>query len=106
MPRGAGWCGFCCSPSGWARAEGPAQRVWKSRIGTTITASVVRIDGEVVVLKRLDGVELSVPIAQLRDADQAFLRTPPPDRGNPFLPLAGADPAVSLIQIESIKEAK
>jgi hypothetical protein len=60
--------------AGPAKAEGTAFRTWTTAGGATIEAEAVEIDAkDVVSLRRRDGQLVRVPLAQVSDADRAFL---------------------------------
>jgi uncharacterized protein (TIGR03067 family) len=70
-------------------------RTWRDSSGQfQIEARFVRIAGDSVVLLRNDGVEISVPVAKLSAADQAFVRTKAtPVPATPPAPVPAAQPA-------------
>ena len=49
-------------------------RVWESTAGTTISAFFVKLDGDVVVLKKTNGDMLRVPLEKLSDGDRKWIR--------------------------------
>ena len=53
----------------------PQIRTWTNRQGITIEAKFVGLDGDNVVLKKDDGKMYPVPIANLSDADQQYVRS-------------------------------
>lgn len=58
-----------------AAAEGT--RTWKSVAGTTIDATLVKLDGDVVVLEKKNGERLRVPLEKLSAPDRKWaLRHP------------------------------
>lgn len=62
------------------KASGPAKtkpaatsRTWTSTAGTTVEATFVEIDGDVVVLEKKEGGRLRVPLEKLSPADRTWL---------------------------------
>lgn len=59
--------------AGTIRAE--TMRTWESADGKSIVyASVVEVNGDTVVLRKMSGSKVSVPISKLREMDQEYLR--------------------------------
>jgi hypothetical protein len=55
--------------------EAPPTRVWTSSSGTQVDASLIGREGDVVQLKRTDGLVIKVPIDRLTEADQRIIQT-------------------------------
>jgi len=51
-------------------------RVWTSQRGSTVDAELVRVEGHMVILRKTDGKQISIRIADLIPEDQAFIRKP------------------------------
>ncbi|MEO1497684.1 MAG: trypsin-like peptidase domain-containing protein [Planctomycetota bacterium] len=65
-------------------ASGGELRVWTSIDGGhTTLAELVRLDGEVVVLRKTNGREISVPLARLSSADRRFAQGQSSSRARP-----------------------
>ena len=58
-------------PTPSAAAAGTPLKKWTSADGRTITADLVRVEGESVILKREDGQVFQVPLAKLSPESQA-----------------------------------
>lgn len=55
--------------------EAPPTRVWTSSSGTQVDAALIGREGDVVQLKRTDGLEIKVPIDRLTEADRRIIQT-------------------------------
>lgn len=64
--------------------QGADLRTWTDTRGRTIEASLVRVDGSSVQLKKRDGKVYTVPIDRLSEQDRAFIRkeSTQPTQGN------------------------
>jgi len=51
-------------------------RVWTSLRGSTVDAEMVRMEGDMVILRKPDGNQMRIRIADLIPEDQAFIRNP------------------------------
>jgi hypothetical protein len=56
-----------------AKPERSAARVWTSTVGTKIKAEFVEMQGDLVILRKSDGSQLSVNLSQLSPDDQQWL---------------------------------
>jgi hypothetical protein len=65
-----------CANLAWAQQ---AERVWTDQQGRQITARLLRVEGDVVVLREVDR-DTRVPFGQLSADDQAYLRGDPAPR--------------------------
>ncbi|MFM7076534.1 MAG: SHD1 domain-containing protein [Planctomycetaceae bacterium] len=61
-------------PAPAAKAAAHKPRTWKSTAGTTIEATFVELDGDVVVLEKKNGDELRVPLEKLSAMDRKWVK--------------------------------
>jgi hypothetical protein len=59
-------------------AQGTELRVWTSKDGRQVKASLVSFDAVAVMLRLADGSDAKVPLEKLSPADQTYLRAQPP----------------------------
>ncbi|MFM8283382.1 MAG: SHD1 domain-containing protein [Planctomycetaceae bacterium] len=56
------------------KAPAAQARTWTSTAGTTVEATVVELDGDVVVLEKTDGERLRVPLEKLSANDRQWVK--------------------------------
>lgn len=61
-------------PAPAAKAAAHKPRTWKSTAGTTIEATFVELDGDVVVLEKKNGDEVRVPLEKLSAMDRKWVK--------------------------------
>jgi len=73
------WCAVFLSIL-WAGVSHAEMRIWTSKKGSTIEAEFVTVSGDKVILKKLSGKTVKVPISGLIEADREYLASTIPPK--------------------------